>query len=56
MKNGIPLWLVILAILWFLGFLQICTRSAQRVVDKMVATVNAGVRTDLITIPISCGI
>lgn len=39
-------FLIFLA-LAFLGFTPRC--SAQQVVDKMVATVNAGVRTDLIT-------
>src|ERR1043165_1805783 len=38
------LWLTVLVLLLFP-----CIGSAQQVVDKMVATVNAGVRTDLIT-------
>lgn len=38
------LWLVLFALFIFAG-----SCPAQRVVDKMVATVNAGVRTDLIT-------
>src|SRR5690349_10475470 len=38
------LWLTVLVLL-----LSPCIGSAQQVVDKMVATVNAGVRTDLIT-------
>jgi hypothetical protein len=40
-------FLLVLLTLTFLGFAPEC--SAQQVVDKMVATVNAGVRTDLIT-------
>src|SRR5215218_5009352 len=40
-------FLLVLLTLAFLGFAPQC--SAQQVVDKMVATVNAGVRTDLIT-------
>jgi hypothetical protein len=41
MKN---LWLIVLVL-----FISYHPCSAQQVVDKMVATVNAGVRTDLIT-------
>ena len=41
------LWMVLLALLAFAVSPGSC--PAQRIVDKMVATVNAGVRTDLIT-------
>ena len=41
------LWLVLLALLVFALSPGLC--PAQRVVDRMVVTVNAGVRTDLIT-------
>jgi parvulin-like peptidyl-prolyl isomerase len=43
-KNPRKLWLTIVMLLSVSG---VC--AAQQVVDKMVATVNAGVRTDLIT-------
>ena len=43
-KNLCNLWMVLLVLLVFPASSQ-----AQQVVDKMVATVNAGVRTDLIT-------
>ena len=46
MKN---LWLKILILLPLSFFISHQPCAAQRVVDKMVATVNAGVRTDLIT-------
>ena len=42
-------WLVILILLPLSLFVSSQPCSAQQVVDKMVATVNAGVRTDLIT-------
>ena len=45
LRNPRNLWLTVLVLL--LVSPSIC--SAQQVVDKMVATVNAGVRTDLIT-------
>ena len=44
MRNPSNPWLIVLVLLLSHG---LC--SAQQVVDKMVATVNAGVRTDLIT-------
>src|SRR5215208_450815 len=44
MLKPIFIWLVCL---FLCAFAPLC--SAQQVVDKMVATVNAGVRTDLIT-------
>lgn len=40
-------WLKLLSLLLLLAAPGLC--SAQQIVDKMVATVNAGVRTDLIT-------
>jgi hypothetical protein len=46
-KNPCNLWLKILIVLICLASPGLC--AAQQVVDKMVATVNAGVRTDLIT-------
>ena len=46
-KNPSNLWLIILIVLICLASPGLC--AAQQVVDKMVATVNAGVRTDLIT-------
>jgi hypothetical protein len=46
-KNRCNPWLKILIVLIFLVSPGLC--AAQQVVDKMVATVNAGVRTDLIT-------
>ena len=46
-KNPCNPWLKILIVLIVLVSPGLC--SAQQVVDKMVATVNAGVRTDLIT-------
>jgi hypothetical protein len=46
-KNPCNPWLKILIILICLASPGLC--AAQQVVDKMVATVNAGVRTDLIT-------
>ena len=46
-KNPCNPWLKILIVLICLAFPGLC--AAQQVVDKMVATVNAGVRTDLIT-------
>ena len=46
-KNPCNLWLIILIVLICLASPGLC--AAQQVVDKMVATVNAGVRTDLIT-------
>jgi hypothetical protein len=46
-RNLCNLWMVLLALLVFVVFPGSC--PAQRVVDRMVATVNAGVRTDLIT-------
>jgi hypothetical protein len=46
-KNPCNLWLKILIVLICLASPSLC--AAQQVVDKMVATVNAGVRTDLIT-------
>jgi hypothetical protein len=46
-KNPCNPWLMILVVLVCLAFPGLC--AAQQVVDKMVATVNAGVRTDLIT-------
>lgn len=48
-KNPCNLWLKILILLPLSFFISHQPGSAQRVVDKMVATVNAGVRTDLIT-------
>lgn len=47
MKKRMPLcnlWMVLAALFVFAG-----SCPAQRIVDKMVATVNAGVRTDLVT-------
>ena len=44
MKNLCNLWMVLLILL-----ILPVSSQAQQVVDKMVATVNAGVRTDLIT-------
>ena len=46
-KNPCNPWLIILIVLVCLASPGLC--AAQQVVDKMVATVNAGVRTDLIT-------
>jgi hypothetical protein len=46
-KNPCNLWLKILIVSICLASPGLC--AAQQVVDKMVATVNAGVRTDLIT-------
>jgi hypothetical protein len=46
-KNPCNLWRKILILLICLASPGLC--AAQQVVDKMVATVNAGVRTDLIT-------
>ncbi|HJU94374.1 MAG TPA: hypothetical protein VJ656_15670 [Pyrinomonadaceae bacterium] len=46
-KNLCNLWMVLLVLLVLAFAPGYC--PAQRVVDKMVATVNAGVRTDLIT-------
>ncbi|HEU4874621.1 MAG TPA: hypothetical protein VFT44_16090 [Pyrinomonadaceae bacterium] len=48
-KNPCNLWLKILILLPLSFFISHHPCAAQRVVDKMVATVNAGVRTDLIT-------
>src|SRR5688572_29998161 len=48
-KNRCNLWLKILILLPLSFFISHQPCSAQQVVDKMVATVNAGVRTDLIT-------
>lgn len=48
-KNPCNLWLKILILLPLSFFISYQPCAAQRVVDKMVATVNAGVRTDLIT-------
>lgn len=48
-KNPCNLWLKILLLLPLTFFISHQPCSAQQVVDKMVATVNAGVRTDLIT-------
>lgn len=48
-KNPCNLWLKILILLPLSFFISHQPCAAQRVVDKMVATVNAGVRTDLIT-------
>jgi hypothetical protein len=45
LRNLCNLWLKVL----ILTFCASASSSAQQVVDKMVATVNAGVRTDLIT-------
>lgn len=51
--NLCNLWIRVLVLLTItlctLGFASPSSCSAQQVVDKMVATVNAGVRTDLIT-------
>src|SRR5687768_6007391 len=46
-RNLCNLWMVLLVL--FVLALAPGSSSAQRIVDKMVATVNAGVRTDLIT-------
>src|ERR1044071_8278361 len=46
-KNPCNPWLIILIVFVCLASPGLCV--AQQVVDKMVATVNAGVRTDLIT-------
>ena len=46
-KNPCNPWLIILLVPLIFISPQLC--SAQQVVDKMVATVNAGVKTDLIT-------
>lgn len=48
-KNPCNLWLKILILLPLSFFISHQPCAAQRVVDKMVATVNAGARTDLIT-------
>lgn len=48
-KNPCNPWLIILILLPVSLFISPQSCSAQQVVDKMVATVNAGVRTDLIT-------
>ena len=48
MKKRLPnLWRVLLALFGLAAFAGPC--PAQRVVDRMIATVNAGVKTDLIT-------
>lgn len=49
MKNPCNLWLRLLILLPLSLFISSQPCSAQQVVDKMVATVNAGVRTDLVT-------
>jgi hypothetical protein len=48
-KNLCNPWLIILILLPLSVFISPQPCSAQQVVDKMVATVNAGVRTDLVT-------
>ena len=48
-KNPCNPWLRILVLLPLSLFISSHTCAAQQVVDKIVATVNAGVRTDLVT-------
>lgn len=49
MKNPCNLWLRLLILLPLSLFISSQPCAAQQVIDKMVATVNAGVRTDLVT-------